>query len=197
MCASEMPDGELRPGIDREGLQGLAVPRPRQHWFGPAPGGHQERLRLSTHAALLRGAPSLSLLRGPTGSNDDAGRGQDEAEHRHDDLPHDHRPSSGVTGGGRLAMPCHVRALRKALRDPHIPKYGCDELDYTVDVLSPSRRLNPLSPGYVRHFAQSNRLNLGGELLSSRVTGGARAREEGPEDIRSRTRRRRSASAVI
>src|SRR5271169_2065891 len=59
------------------------------------------------------------------------------------------------------------------LRDPDVPKKRRSELEDTLDVFSERGRLDPFSPRHVRHFAQSDLLDLVGEALSFGLIGGA------------------------
>src|SRR6266478_8193336 len=69
----------------------------------------------------------------------------------------------------------HMRhaARRLALGDPHVPENRRSELEDVPDVLSEGRRLEPFSPRHVRHFAESDLLDLVGELLPFRLIGRA------------------------
>jgi hypothetical protein len=55
------------------------------------------------------------------------------------------------------------------LRDPHVPKNRRCELENVPDVLTEGGRLEPFAPRHVRHLAESDLLDLVGELLSLRL----------------------------
>src|SRR5262245_24867883 len=57
------------------------------------------------------------------------------------------------------------RTVWFGLRELHIPENRRSELEDVPDVLSERRRLNPFSPRHVCNFAESDPLDLVGELL--------------------------------
>src|SRR5262245_17952061 len=59
------------------------------------------------------------------------------------------------------------------LSDLYVPENRRSELEHIPDVLAEGARLDPFSPRHVRHFAQSDLLNLIGELLAFRFIGRA------------------------
>src|SRR5260370_5257059 len=83
------------------------------------------------------------------------------------------------------ALHLNWKSLGSALRDPQVPEKRHSELEDIPDVLSEGRRLEPFSPRYVRHFAESDLLNLFGELLPFCLIG--RAHPVGDELLELRT----------
>src|SRR5215475_709184 len=58
-----------------------------------------------------------------------------------------------------------------SLRELHVPENRGSELEDVPDVLSERRRLNPFSPRHVCNFAESDPLDLVGELLPFHLVG--------------------------
>src|SRR4029434_418213 len=71
-----------------------------------------------------------------------------------------------------------------ALRDLHVPKNRRCELEDVADVLAEGRRLEPFAPWHVRDLAESDLLDLFGELLPLRLIG--RAHQVGDELVKLR-----------
>jgi hypothetical protein len=59
------------------------------------------------------------------------------------------------------------------LRHLHVPENRCSELEHIADVLAEDRRLEPFPPRHVGHFAESDPLDLAGELLAFRFIASA------------------------
>jgi hypothetical protein len=59
------------------------------------------------------------------------------------------------------------------LRHLHVPENRRSELEHVADVLAEGRRLEPFPPRHVGHFAESDFLDLAGELLAFRFIASA------------------------
>ena len=64
-----------------------------------------------------------------------------------------------------------LETVRIGLRELHVPEKRRSELENVPDVLSERRRLNPFSPRHVSNFAESDLLDLVGELLPFHLVG--------------------------
>src|ERR1700730_16548624 len=96
-----------------------------------------------------------------------------------------HRPKAGIRK--------HSMGLRI---DLHVPENRSAKLEDVPDVLAEGRWLDPFSPRHVRHFAESDLLDVASELLPFRFISRAHPVDnELPKDVKAYVKRNKNDAA--